>query len=117
VNHPITKSSLSDAQSRLIQLLQQINFGRLELLQVRGGEPMFEPPPRIIRKLKLGADNAPRPEASLQDFWLKHQTVEMLQEIADLGDGEVLSIEIKNGLPFLIEIEHSIGRAGGLLNA
>jgi hypothetical protein len=68
--------------------------------------PLFEPPPRIIQKLKMGGDNAPRPEASLEDFWLKQQTIEMLQAIIDLGDGEVLAIEVKYGLPFAMEVEH-----------
>ena len=31
--------------------------------------------------------------------------IEMLQVIADLGDGEVLAIEVQHGLPFAVEIE------------
>jgi hypothetical protein len=50
-------------------------------------------------------DNAPRPEANLEDFWLKQQVVEMLTAIAELGEGKVLSIEVRNGLPFAVEIE------------
>ena len=84
---------------------------------MRGGEPMFKPAPRIIQKLKMGGENSPRPEAALGDFWLKHQTVEMLQAITDLRDGEVLSIEVKNGLPFAVEIERRAEQAGGLLYA
>jgi hypothetical protein len=37
----------------------------------------------------------------------------MLQAIADLPDGHVLSIEIKHGLPFAIEIERQLESAGG----
>jgi hypothetical protein len=75
-------------------------------LQVKAGEPWFEPAPRVLRKVKIGGDNGPRPEASLQDFWLKQQTIEMLEVIADFGEGEVQSIEVKNGLPFAMELEH-----------
>jgi hypothetical protein len=37
----------------------------------------------------------------------------MLQAIADLGEGEVLAIEIKHGLPFSVEIEHRPDPNGG----
>lgn len=106
MNQPITKSVLSEAQSRLVELLQRLNFGRVEGLHVRNGEPVFDPAPRVVQKLKMGADNAPRPEAVLRDFLLKHQTIEMFQAIADLGEGQVLAIEVKNGLPFSLELEH-----------
>jgi hypothetical protein len=112
VNQPVTKSTLSDAQSQLIVLLQRLNFGRLEGLHVRGGEPIFDPAPRVVQKLKMGADNSPRPEVGLQDFWLKAQTIEMLDAIARIGDGKVLAIEVKNGLCFSVEIEHKLDGSG-----
>jgi hypothetical protein len=105
LNQPITKSSLSEAQGRLVELLQNLNFGRIEGLQVKGGEPTFEPAPRIVRKLKIGGENGPRRENALPDFWLKQQTSEMLEAIAELGEGVILSIEVKHGLPFAMEVE------------
>lgn len=117
MNQPVTKSALSDAQSQLVGLLQRLNFGRIEGLHVRGGEPIFDPAPRVVQKLKMGADNAPRPEVDLQDFWLKHQTIEMLRAITDLGEGQVLAIEVKNGLPFSLEIEHRDTRTGAQSHA
>ena len=116
MNQPTTKSSLSVAQRRLVELLQKLYFGRIEGLHVSAGEPTFNPAPRIIQKLKMGGENSPRPETDLEDFWLKHQTVEMLQAIIDLRDGEVLSIEVKHGLPFAVEIERRAELAGGLLH-
>jgi hypothetical protein len=113
VSQPTAKSDLSEGQRRLVELLQRINFGRIEHLRVRGGLPLFEPAPRIIRTLKMGADNQPRSEAELQDFSLKRQTIEMLQVIADLGEGEILLIEAKNGLAFSMEIEHLLDESGG----
>jgi hypothetical protein len=105
MNQPITKSSLSDAQRHLVDLLQRLNFGRIEGLHVRCGEPVFDPAPRVIQKLKMGGENAPRPEIALDDFLLKHQVIEMLQAIADLPDGFVLTIEVRHGLPHVIEAE------------
>lgn len=101
----MTKSSLSEAQGRLVELLQTVNFGRIEGLRVLAGEPTFEPAPRIIRKIKMGGEKGPRREAALPDFRLKHQTSEMLEAIAELGEGEILSIEVRHGLPCALEVE------------
>jgi len=105
VDQPILKSSLSIAFSRLVNLFQEDPFCRVEGLRVRAGEPDFTHPPRVIRKLKMGADNAARPEAALPDFWLKKQVVELLGTISELGDGEIRSIEVAHGLPLTVEIE------------
>jgi hypothetical protein len=117
VQQPISKSSLSDGQSLLIELLQRLNFGRVEGLHVRNGEPVFDPAPRVLQKLKMGANNTERPEANLKDFLLKHQTIEMLQAIADLGEGEIVAIEVKNGLCFTLELERPALSTGVQRNA
>lgn len=106
MNQPRTKSSLTPPQQQLVELMQQVNFGRIEQLQVRNGVPLFSPPPRVIRTLKLGADNAPRPEYEFDDFRLKRQTAELLTVIQQMGNGEVLVIDVRHGLPFSLEIEH-----------
>ena len=109
---PTIKSSLTESQARLVELLQELNFGRIECLGVKAGEPFIEPAPRVIQKVKMGAENGPRREISLSDFTLKHQTIEMLDVIAGIGDGRVLAIEVKNGLCFSIEVEMSLDRNG-----
>ena len=113
MNQLTHKSSLSEAQSRLVELLQILNFGRIEGLHVRGGQPTFDPPPVLIEKRKMGGDNGPRAEASFHDFVLKHQTIELLETIARIGDGQVLAIEVKNGLAFSMEIQHQLEPEAG----
>jgi len=105
LNQPISKSSLSDPYCRLVELLQDLNFGKIEALRVVGGEPCFEPPPRVIQTLKMGGQNGPRDEAGLPDFWLRQPMVDLLQTIREIGDGEILAIDVKHGLPFTVEIE------------
>jgi hypothetical protein len=112
MNQPISKASLSARQIRLVELLQNQPFCRIECLHVIAGEPFFSPPPRVIQKLRMGADNAPRPEATLPDFWLKRQVIELLETIAELGEGEIRSIEIAHGLPLMVEIERRPGDGG-----
>lgn len=117
MSQPILKSSLSEAQRQLVALLQWIHFGRVEDLHVQGGVPLFVPPPRVIRKLTMGAENSPRREGALPDFWLKRQESEMLKAIADLGDGIVQAIEVQHGLPLSLEIEVRLEASGASENA
>jgi hypothetical protein len=108
LSEPITKSSLSEPQCRLIELLQSLNFGRVEALHVRNGVPVFEPRPRVIQTLKMGGHNAPREEVSLKDFWLKEPVIDLLQTIAKIGEGEVITITVMHGLPQIVEIQHDV---------
>ena len=63
----------------------------------------------------MGGENGPRPESTLHDFVLKFQTVELLQAISRIGDGQV-TIEAKNGLAFSVEIECHVEAEGHVRN-
>ena len=95
-----TKASLSPARRRLLELFQRVNFGRLESLVVRGGEPICDPQPVLIREHKFGGENGPRPELATSDFLLKQQVVELFAFFDELRDGVIDVLEIKHGLPF-----------------
>ena len=81
-----TKSALSEPRQRSIQLFQKVNFGRIHL-RIHSGEPVFDPPPRIIETRKLGAEKGPRAESNLADFCLKQQVIELFQTMDEIGDG------------------------------
>lgn len=102
---PITKSSLTRPQTQLVELLQTVNFGRIEGLLISGGQPDFRREPRIIWRLKVGGENETRPEAAMRDFRLKDQVVELFRLIAQLEGGHSISIEVRHGLPFTVEAE------------
>ncbi|MBZ5623504.1 MAG: hypothetical protein LAQ69_33000 [Acidobacteriia bacterium] len=105
----LTKSSLSTQQRRLLETLQKTNFGRIERLTVRGGEPVFDPPPRIVKDVKLGAaENGVRPELAAIDFALKREHVELFENLRLIGDGTVESLEVKSGLPFRLTFAQRI---------
>jgi hypothetical protein len=105
LNQPIKKSSLTPAVAHLIELLQAVNFGRIEALTVRGGQPVFDPPPHVVQKIKMGADNSPRPECGYADFWLKGGIIELLGIMERLRNGKIRAIEIRCGLPVSAEVE------------
>jgi hypothetical protein len=100
----LSKQALSTCKIQLLELMQGINFGRIKRLKVSGGEPVLNPRPTIVRAHKLKGENGPRPELSAADFLLKQEIVELFGFLDELQDGEIDLIEIKHGLPFLIEV-------------
>lgn len=99
------KSFLSPSQQKLLTEMQRINYGRIEGLPVRRGEPVMDPPPRIVREIKFGGENGPRPEMAMADFALKSQVRDLLAQLEALGDGTVACIEVQRGLPFRMTVE------------
>ena len=105
MNNDVTKVNLSPARARLVELMQEINFGRIKDLTIRNGDPVLTPLPRVVREIKFGGDNGPRPEATKQDFALKMEVRDLFAQFEAMGDGVVASIEIKHGLPFRMTVE------------
>jgi len=98
------KSSLTPPQRLLLIKMQQLNFGRIERLVVRDGEPVFDPPPRVVREVKFCAENGPRPEGGRHDFALKAQVRELFAHLEALGSGVICRLEVKHGLPFRMTV-------------
>jgi hypothetical protein len=96
----VSKHDLSARRAGLLELMQSINFGRIEGLAILDGDPVLDPPPRVIREVKFGGENGPRPEIDAGNFLLKTQVVELFQHLDQLGNGTIEVLEIKHGLPF-----------------
>ena len=101
----IRSSQLSANEQRLLKLLQQINFGRLRGLRIRKGQPVFDPPPRTQRDHKFGGQNGPRAEVRLEDYVLKKEVIELFRQLRQLGNGTIVNLEVRAGLPFLMTDE------------
>lgn len=104
-SRPAAKSSLSPARTRLVGLMQRLNFGRIEELRILDGEPLFDPPPRAIREHKFARGDGPRPEAAKADFALKAEVIDLFVHLEAVGDGVITRIEIQHGLPFRMVVE------------
>jgi hypothetical protein len=96
----LSKHDLSVRRAGLLELMQSVNFGRIEGLSVLNGDPVLAPPPRVVREVKFGGENGPRPELDAGNFLLKAQVVELFEQFDRLGDGTIEVLEIKHGLPF-----------------
>ena len=102
------KESLTAEKKRFIELMQYVNFGRVIGLIITRGKPAFDPPPRLVREIKFGGENGPRPEMNSSDFTMKAQVIELFEHFNLLADGTVVTIEVKHGLPFRMSIEETI---------
>jgi len=102
------KETLGSSEKCLVEIMQNLNFGRIIGLHIRGGRPSFNPPPRVVREIRFGGENGQRPELKLRDFTLKAQTAALLETLSQLGDGVMVTIEVKHGLPFGMSYEDTI---------
>jgi hypothetical protein len=94
------KSSLTESRQRLVEWMLYLQFGKIEQLPIRNGDPVLTPRPRATREVKLCGENGSRPEREAADFLLKQQVVELFGHFDRIGTGTVQLLEIKNGLPF-----------------
>jgi hypothetical protein len=101
----VSKARLTAGRAALVELMQDINFGRIEGLVVSAREPVFDPAPRIVREIKFGGENGARPEAGAKDFALKSQVVELLAYFDGLENTTIEVLVVKHGLPFSMSVE------------
>jgi hypothetical protein len=106
---PKSTRDLLDSEREFISAMQQLGFGRVELLEIRGGELLLDPWPEMIRSVKLGTEERAVKTASA-DFELKRPVVEFFEYIRSVDAGRIRRLEIQHGLPLRMEVEH---RSGG----
>ena len=100
-----TKAALSPARAHLVEMMQGLNFGRLEGLVIRNGEPVFDPSPRVVRQVRFCRENGPRQEIGKLNFVLKAEVRDLFAHMEAMGDGVIECLEIKHGLPFGMTVQ------------
>ena len=108
MKHATRFSQLSAPRQVLVRLLQSVNFGHIDALEVRGGEPTFSPAPTVIVEVKLDAPNDPRPEACSSDFELRAELTRLMEQLDLFGDGSIDRIDVRHGVPRRAVIERPI---------
>jgi hypothetical protein len=95
--------------------MRDVQFGRFEDLRVENGEPVFNPPPRLIKVRRIGSAEESNPSAP-DDFFVKRAIADLLHELSGLGNGTVARLEFRRGLPVLLEvaIPARLARTGAL---
>ncbi len=93
---------LDSTERWLIAVMQQNQFGRIENLRVRGGTPVIDSEVRVVRVSRLGAGSTDE-SRKLDQEGLNLAIRDLLREFMSLGDGLVIRVEFRHGLPCLIE--------------
>jgi hypothetical protein len=104
-------SQISPARQRLVEIIESLGFGAIEL-DVAHSEPSFDPPPKILQDIKIGGGSEPRTESVHRDFTLTSKMVEMFEHLDRLTSANV-KIEVKHSQPFRLTIERTGQQIGG----
>lgn len=99
---------LSPACRSLLELIRWVNFGRIEELAVRGGDPVFDPPPRVVRAVRLAQPGPSRHQSTRTPSTLRREEIGLVQELATIGTGVIHVIKIHDGLPVALEIHQQV---------
>lgn len=99
---------LSPPRQRMVLMYRRAGFGTAFDLLIRNGEPVFDPPFRIVRRKKNTGNGTTPPEPTSDDFVLKIEWVEYFREMDAIGTGVILKTEISNGLPVMHEVEEVV---------
>ena len=96
---------LSAPRQYLVRLCQLINFGRIEDLELRRGEPVFSPAPRVFLDVRLDLEDAVRSEQGLPDFAIPEEIHRLLARLDAIQDGNIERIEVRAGIPRRLIVE------------
>jgi hypothetical protein len=105
---------LTAAQRWLLQIVLENQFGRIENVPVRAGQPLPDVSVRIVRASRLGGNSGGTAPPATDDFELKRAVHDLFEELIRLGDGTIVRLEFRHGLPFLLEVERVKGVKDGL---
>jgi hypothetical protein len=83
--------------------MSENQFGRVENLDVRAGQPLRGPATRVVRSSHLGGGSGDTEVPRGTDFELKRALRDLFAELERLDNGTVVRIEFRRGLPCLLE--------------
>jgi hypothetical protein len=103
----INKTQVKPEYQVLIRFMQRLHFGKIKNLVIRDGIPELRPALDTIKTVKMGCANKRRPEIAVEDFALKSEVRDLFEMIEKIRNG-VVSIQVRDGLPFLVKIKGSV---------
>jgi hypothetical protein len=100
---PVRTRDLSPPQRSLVEIMREHQFGRIENITVRNGEPIFDCNVKVVRLVRLSGRSRQKDTPGADEFELKQSVRDLFSELAR-QDGSVIRIEFRHGMPFLLEM-------------
>ena len=98
-----TTRDLTAAQRRLLQIMHELQFGRVENMRVQAGQPVLDASLKIVRVVRLGGEGRTTHFPIGDEFELKQAVRDLFDELARLHNGIIVRLEFRHGLPSLLE--------------
>lgn len=95
----MTKRSLHASQFNLVEIIEELGFGRIEQISIRGGEPCFEHATQIVAEIKLGSEPETGADPRNPDLTLKSEFERLFQRLSLVRNG-LVDIEVRHSTPF-----------------
>jgi hypothetical protein len=94
---------LSDQQRAVLELMRAHQFGRIENMSIRAGQPVLDRDLKVVRVACLGGESSGTNVPTSDEYELKRAVCDLFDELARLGHGTVVKLEFKRGLPCRLE--------------
>jgi hypothetical protein len=101
-------SALSPARQKLVRISQAVDFGELQSIPVRDGDPIFDGTSLAILDAKLDKDEMPRSELCLTDFTLTAEVIRLMSRLDAIKSGTILRLEVRAGIPRRLVIQSRV---------
>jgi hypothetical protein len=101
-------SDLSAPRQSLVRLCQALNYGQIQMIEVRNGEPMLGSA-RVFTDLNLTGEDSNRPQGDLADFALRNEVCMLMVQIDELGNGIINRLDVRAGIPRRVLIQRHLG--------
>jgi hypothetical protein len=101
--HYRTTRDLTAAENSLLQIMRQHQFGRVENVPVRAGQPILNSEVKIVYVEYLGGAHSGTKVPTSDDFELRQPVRDLFDRLQRLCDGTIVRLDFKHGLPFLLE--------------
>ena len=88
---------LTPSHQRLLLLIRTIGFGSIEGLRVAAGQPVFDPPPLVLREVRFEPRQQGRPRTADE---ITTADLMLLAELRRVDAGTIQRIDVRYGKPF-----------------
>lgn len=97
-------SNLTVSQQKLVLLFKKTQWGTIHNLAFKNGEPIFRPPPKVKRIIRLNSSYNNK-HNTYGNYELKQPLVSFFDYLNQQQNGCITFIEIQDGLPVQMNVE------------